>query len=109
MGDREREKKCEGNVGLKERGEQRMRRPPLYRVVILNDDFTPIEFVILLVQQVFRKTSEEAQTITLEVHECGIAVAGIYTYEIAETKCALAHLYAQEAEHPLMITIEPEE
>ena len=111
MGDREHEdeRKRDGAVRLKEREKQHLRKPPKYRVVILNDDFTPIEFVALLVQQVFRRTVDEAQAITLEVHEKGVAVAGVYTYEIAETKVAQSQICARRAEHPLMITMEPEE
>lgn len=98
-----------GGVGLQKREDQRVQRPRRYRVVILNDDFTPVEFVVVLVQQVFRKTFEEAAKITLEVHNSGAAVAGVYTHEIAETKVVQAHATAKEHEHPLQLTMEPEE
>jgi len=99
----------QGGVGLKERDEQRVRRPRMYRVIILNDDFTPIEFVVQLVTSIFRKTPEEAAHVTLQVHEKGSAVAGIYTHEIAETKTVIAIAYARKHEHPLQLTMEPEE
>jgi ATP-dependent Clp protease adaptor protein ClpS len=95
-------------VGLKERDETRSRKPRLYRVVLHDDDFTPVEFVVSLVVQVFHKSPEEATRITLEVHNSGTAVAGVYTYEIAETKQALVESIARWAEHPLMATMEPD-
>jgi ATP-dependent Clp protease adaptor protein ClpS len=104
----ERSTERKGGVGLKEREEQHVQRPRKYRVIILDDDFTPIEFVVSLVAHVFRKSAEEAAHITLQVHESGSAVAGVYTYEIAETKTALAMQYAKEHEHPLQLTMEPE-
>lgn len=98
-----------GGVGLKERDEERVKRPRRYRVIILNDDFTPIEFVVQLVRSVFRRTPEEAAQITLRVHNAGSAVAGVYTHEIAETKVVTAHAYAKKHDHPLQLTMEPED
>jgi len=103
------ERPADVGVGVKERDEQRTQKPPMYRVVILNDDYTPMDFVIVLVQYVFRKTAEDATRIMLEVHQKGVAVAGIYTHEIAETKVVQAQMYARRAQHPLMVTMEPEE
>jgi ATP-dependent Clp protease adaptor protein ClpS len=80
----------------------------MYQVVLLNDDFTPVNFVIGLVKTVFRKDEVEASRITLEVHEKGAAVCGVYTHEIAETKCVEVHRRAGLAGHPLMATMEPE-
>jgi ATP-dependent Clp protease adaptor protein ClpS len=109
MPEKDRQEERQGGVGLKEREEQHTQRPRKYRVVIINDDFTPIDFVVQLVATVFRKTPDEAAQITLEVHNKGSAVAGVYTYEIAETKVVLSMAYAQKHEHPLQITMEPEE
>jgi ATP-dependent Clp protease adaptor protein ClpS len=109
MGDRERKSQRDGDVGLKERDDQRLQPPRKYRVVLLNDDFTPIQFVVALVQQVFRKSNEEAIAITMQVHEKGMGVAGVYTYEIAETKVAQASMHARRHEHPLMVTMEPDD
>lgn len=108
MAEQEREDQ-EGGVGLKEHDEQATQPPSLYRVIIHNDDYTPIDFVVRLVAHVFRRTPEEAATITLRVHNDGSAVAGVYTHEIAETKVAIAHRAAREHEHPLMVTMEPDE
>jgi ATP-dependent Clp protease adaptor protein ClpS len=109
MGDRERDEERDGGVGLKERDEQRVDPPKMYRVVILNDDYTPIDFVVALVETVFRKSNQDATAITLQVHEKGMATAGVYTYEIAETKIAQSSLYARKHEYPLMITMEPDD
>lgn len=80
----------------------------MWRVVLLNDDFTPIDFVIALVRAVFRRGVAEATRITMEVHERGAAVAGVYTREIAETKCHLVRGAANGAGHPFLATMEPE-
>ena len=109
MTEEDRTEERKGGVELKEHDEQRVKKPRKYRVIILNDDFTPIEFVVSLVHNVFRKSHEDAAKITLEVHEKGAAVAGIYTHEIAETKLAIALSYAARNEHPLQLTMEPED
>ena len=107
----EEEKKGSSRSGtaLMERGEQKYERPRMWKVIIHNDDFTPIEFVTNLVATVFRKSMEEASEITLQVHVKGLAVVGIYTHEIAETKTAQAMAAAIRNEHPLQLTMEPEE
>lgn len=109
MPQEDRTEESQGGIGLKEREEQRVGRPPMYRVIILNDDYTPVEFVVQLVAVVFRKDAEEAARITLQVHQKGSAVAGVYTYEIAETKVHLAVSHARKHEHPLQLTMEPDE
>jgi ATP-dependent Clp protease adaptor protein ClpS len=98
-----------GGVALKDRKDEKVQRPRQYRVIILNDDFTPIEFVVGLVAHVFHKTAEEAAQITMEVHQKGSAIAGVYTYEIAETKATVAMAYAEEHEYPLQVVMEPED
>jgi ATP-dependent Clp protease adaptor protein ClpS len=112
MPEKDRQEERREGVGLKERKErkeQHTQRPRKYRVIILNDDFTPIDFVVQLVATVFRKTPEEAAQITLKVHQAGSAVVGVYTHEIAETKVVLSMAYAQKYEHPLQVMMEPEE
>lgn len=108
MGDRQRDEERKGGVGLLERDEQKLKKPRMYRVLLHNDDFTPIDFVVGLVQNTFRKTQDEAMAITLQVHERGMAVAGVYTHEIAETKVAQVHVLARKHDHPLMASVEPE-
>jgi ATP-dependent Clp protease adaptor protein ClpS len=82
--------------------------PKRYKVIFLNDDKTPIEFVIELLTTVFRHTNETAKDITLKVHNDGSAVAGVYTFEIAEQKGVEATHIARQAGFPLQIKIDPE-
>lgn len=107
--DHKRDAEEQGGVGVLERKKEKTQKPRMYRVLLHNDDFTPMEFVVGLVQQLFRKTFEDAMQITLQVHERGLSVAGVYTREIAETKVAQVHNLARRNDHPLMSSIEPEE
>lgn len=107
----EREKRGQRRAGtaLKERGEERVKRPRMWRVIIHNDDFTPVEFVVSLVAKVFRKNIEEASRITMDVHLQGAGTVGVYTHEIAETKIAQAEAIVSQHEHPLQFSKEPVE
>jgi ATP-dependent Clp protease adaptor protein ClpS len=82
--------------------------PKKYKVLLHNDDYTTMEFVIFILQSVFHKTIEEAEKIMLEVHRSGIGLCGIYTFEIAESKSKKVEQLAEEHAHPLMCSIEPE-
>lgn len=82
--------------------------PPMYRVLLLNDDYTTMEFVVLVLQQVFHKSQTEAEGIMLLVHERGAGLAGVYAREIAETKVAVVHQMARQHEFPLRCALEPE-
>lgn len=75
--------------------------PPMYKVLLLNDDYTPMDFVVGVLRQFFYKTGEQATKIMLQVHYDGAGVAGIFTSEIAETKVAAVNDYAKESDHPL--------
>jgi ATP-dependent Clp protease adaptor protein ClpS len=86
----------------------RTKKPSLYRVLILNDDYTPMEFVVYVLERFFNKTREEATTIMLHVHQNGVGVCGIFTYEVAETKVAQVLDLARRSEHPLQCTMEKE-
>ncbi|MGC3997754.1 MAG: ATP-dependent Clp protease adaptor ClpS [Anaeromyxobacter sp.] len=90
------------------RSERETRRPPLYKVLLHNDDFTTQEFVDWVLISVFNHDPESAHRIMLHVHMHGVGVAGIYPFEIAETKAKKTMELAQEAEYPLLVTIEPE-
>lgn len=103
-----REKSHDGGVDLKKREREDIRPPRMYRVIILNDDYTPMEFVVLVISTVFRKSLTEANQLTLEVHTKGSAIAGVYTHEIAETKVLSAQALAESAGHPLQLTMEPD-
>lgn len=87
----------------------KVKRPSRYKVLLHNDDYTTMEFVIYVLQNVFGKSFEEAKVIMLNVHNNGTGVCGVYTYEIAESKAAKVENLAKENGHPLMCTIEPEE
>jgi ATP-dependent Clp protease adaptor protein ClpS len=84
------------------------KRPSMYKVILLNDDYTPMDFVIHILQKFFNKTSQEATDIMLHVHRRGVGVCGIFTYEIAETKVVQVMDYAKENEQPLQCTMEKE-
>lgn len=84
----------------------KLKRPPLYRVILLNDDYTPMEFVVQVLQKVFALDRNTATRIMLEVHTKGKGVCGVYTYEIAETKVAQVTGLAQQHQHPLLCTME---
>jgi ATP-dependent Clp protease adaptor protein ClpS len=83
-----------------------LQRPPLYQVVLLNDDFTPMDFVVDVLERFFHMTREAATTVMLQVHQQGKARCGVFTYDIAETKVALVNNYSQENEHPLLCQME---
>ncbi|MEZ7818713.1 MAG: ATP-dependent Clp protease adapter ClpS [Pseudomonadales bacterium] len=83
-----------------------LKRPPMYKVLLLNDDYTPMEFVVHILENFFSMTREKATQIMLVVHSEGKAVVGIYPRDIAETKSEQVNLYAQENDHPLMSSIE---
>jgi len=83
-----------------------LKRPPMYKVLLLNDDYTPMEFVVHILENFFSMQREKATQIMLVVHSEGKAVVGIYPRDIAETKSEQVNLYAQENDHPLMSSIE---
>ena len=92
----------------KTKQEKETKRPPLYKVLLHNDDFTTQEFVDWVLVNVFKHDTESAHRIMLHVHMHGVGVAGIYPYEIAETKAEKTMALAREAEFPLLATLEPE-
>jgi ATP-dependent Clp protease adaptor protein ClpS len=88
--------------------ETEIRRPSLYKVILLNDDFTPMEFVVEVLQRFFGKDRETATRIMLQVHHQGRGVCGVYPFDIAETKVNQVMDYARSNEHPLQCTMEKE-
>lgn len=91
------------------KAQKQQMRPPLYRVLLHNDHFTTREFVVDVLRSVFHKAEPEAVQIMLYVHQKGVGVAGVYTYEIAETKVRTVEELAKRREYPLKLTLEPEE
>jgi len=84
----------------------KVKKPDLYRVLLLNDDFTPMEFVIHILERFFRKTPEQATQIMLHVHNNGVGECGVYTYEVAETKVTQVMDFARKNQHPLQCVME---
>lgn len=89
-----------------EEGKPRLKRPPLFRVVLINDDYTPMEFVVDVLERVFGHDRQSATRVMLEVHTQGKGICGVYTFEIAETKVAQVTGYARQHQHPLLCTME---
>jgi ATP-dependent Clp protease adaptor protein ClpS len=87
----------------------RTKKPPMFKVLLHNDDYTTREFVVWVLQTVFHKTDDEAVAIMSHVHNNGVGVAGIYTYEVAETKVTKTMHLAKAQQYPLQLTIEPSE
>ena len=96
----------QGQGLIVEESRPQTKRPPLYQVVLLNDDYTPMEFVIYVLERFFQKDREEATRIMLHVHQHGVGVCGVFTYEVAETKVAQVIETARRHQHPLQCTME---
>jgi ATP-dependent Clp protease adaptor protein ClpS len=96
----------DGSVLTRKR--QKTRTPRLYKVVLHNDDYSPMEFVVAILEQIFHLSLEDSTRIMLEVHKNGVGIAGLYTYEVAETKVEQVLTAARMHEHPLQCTMEPD-
>ncbi len=104
--DPERDEEREGGLATATR--PKTTRPPRYKVLLYNDDYTPMEFVVAVLEQVFGKGPTEATTIMLAIHRGGIGVAGVYVLEVAETKVSLVHKAAEDRGYPLRAGVEKE-
>lgn len=82
------------------------KKPPMYKVLMLNDDYTPMEFVVYVLERFFRKNREEATQIMLHIHRRGVGICGVFTYEVAETKVNQVVDFARQNQHPLQCTME---
>jgi ATP-dependent Clp protease adaptor protein ClpS len=96
------------NTGVVVKARPRTRKPSMYKVLMLNDDYTPMEFVVHVLERFFSKSREEATRIMLHVHRRGVGVCGVYTYEVAEHKVTQVMDLARQNQHPLQCTIEKE-
>lgn len=96
------------DIGVLTHTKPKVKRPPLYKVILLNDDFTPMDFVVHVLQRFFRMTLEHATRVMLNVHQKGVGVCGVFTYEVAETKVRQVTDYARKHQHPLQCTLEKE-
>lgn len=97
-----------GESDLAVKSRSKSKRPPLYKVMILNDDYTPMEFVVHVLERFFGMSSAQAFEIMLTVHKKGLAVVGVFSHEIAETKVTQVMDFARRHEHPLQCTMEKE-
>ena len=109
MSNRNRDKDEEGlATGTITRQKEETKKPSLYRVLLLNDDYTPMEFVVYVLERFFNKNREDATSVMLHVHQRGVGVCGVYTYEVAETKVGQVIDLARENQQPLQCTMEKE-
>jgi ATP-dependent Clp protease adaptor protein ClpS len=104
--------------GIRKRGEEgpstgvvvktrpKTKKPSMYKVLLLNDDYTPMEFVVHILERFFNKSRQEATRIMLHVHRRGVGICGVYTYEVAETKVTQVMDFARQHQHPLQCTLE---
>jgi len=95
-------------TGVVIKSRPKTKRPSMYKVLMLNDDYTPMEFVVHVLERFFGKNREEATRIMMQVHQRGVGVCGVYTYEVAETKVTQVMDLARQNQHPLQCTIEKE-
>ncbi len=94
------------STGVVVRSKPKAKKPSMYKVIMLNDDYTPMEFVVMIIEKFFGKNREEATHIMLHVHQKGVGICGVYTYEIAETKVTQVMDLARQHQHPLQCTLE---
>jgi ATP-dependent Clp protease adaptor protein ClpS len=107
-GERPRENDGETDALVITKPKPKTQKPPLYRVILLNDDFTPMDFVMLVLKKFFMKSEVEAARIMMQVHTEGAGLAGIYTFEMAETKVYAVNEFSRRHKHPLKCTMEKE-
>ncbi len=93
-------------VGVVTKTRPKTQKPPMYKVMLLNDDYTPMEFVVHVLERFFNKAREDATQIMLHVHQKGVGICGVFTYEVAETKVTQVIDFARQHQHPLQCTME---
>jgi ATP-dependent Clp protease adaptor protein ClpS len=108
MSDNDRIGRDDQRTGVVVKSKPKTKKPSMYKVLLLNDDYTPMEFVVHVLERFFGKSREEATRIMLHVHRRGVGICGVFTYEVAETKVAQVIDFARRHEHPLQCTLEKE-
>jgi ATP-dependent Clp protease adaptor protein ClpS len=98
----------DGRTGIATKTRPKTKKPSLYKVLLLNDDYTPMEFVVLVLEKYFAKGRDEATRIMLHVHHKGVGICGVYPYEVAETKVTQVMDFSRQNGHPLQCTMEKE-
>ena len=105
-GEKDGDSDTEGEVGIATKTKARPKKPSQYKVLMLNDDYTPMEFVVMVLKRFFQMDLEQATRVMLHVHQRGVGVCGIFPYEVAETKVNQVMDFARENQHPLQCTLE---
>lgn len=95
-------------TGLVLKTRPKTKKPAMYKVLLMNDDYTPMDFVVQVLEKFFSKTREEAMRVMMHVHQKGVGLCGVYTFEVAETKVMQVMDFAQRNQHPLQCTLEKE-
>jgi ATP-dependent Clp protease adaptor protein ClpS len=108
MSDNDRIGRDDRHTGVVVKSKPKTKKPSMYKVLLLNDDYTPMEFVVHVLERFFGKSRQEATEIMLHVHRRGVGICGVYTYEVAETKVTQVIDFARRNEHPLQCTLEKE-
>ena len=108
MSDNDRNGRDDRQTGVVVKSKPKTKKPSMYKVLLLNDDYTPMEFVVHVLERFFNKSHSEAERIMMHVHRRGVGVCGVYTYEVAETKVTQVIDFARRNEHPLQCTLEKE-
>jgi ATP-dependent Clp protease adaptor protein ClpS len=107
-GDRDDGRDGDGRTGIVTKTRPKTKKPNLYKVLLLNDDYTPMEFVVHVLERYFNKSREDANRIMLHVHQKGVGICGVFTYEVAETKVTQVMDFSRKHSHPLQCTMEKE-
>ncbi|MBL29275.1 MAG: ATP-dependent Clp protease adapter ClpS [Rhodospirillaceae bacterium] len=100
------DKQNQNGTGVVTQSKPKAKKPSMYKVLMLNDDYTPMEFVVYVLERFFHKNREDATRIMLHVHQRGVGICGVYSYEVAETKVTQVTDFARQNQHPLQCTLE---
>ena len=106
MSDSDKRGRTDPSTGVVVKAKPKTKKPSMYKVLLLNDDYTPMEFVVMVLKRFFRMDLEQATRVMLHVHQKGVGVCGVYPYEVAETKVTQVMDCARENQHPLQCTLE---
>lgn len=105
-GDKDGAKDGEGQAGVVTKTQPKTKQPSMYKVLLLNDDYTPMEFVVMVLKRFFKMDLEQATRVMLHVHQKGVGICGVFSYEVAETKVNQVMDFARQNQHPLQCTLE---
>ena len=106
--DDDKDRDGDGDVGVVVKAKPKTKRPSLYKVLMLNDDYTPMDFVVYVLERFFNMGTDKATQVMLHVHMKGVGICGVYTYEVAETKLVQVMDFARQNQHPLQCVMEEE-